>query len=59
MFDDDYRAPALDKGVTLSWEIKLTKRQFAKAYGKPERGTDCRAIAWDINVHHSTKTRLR
>lgn len=55
----DGRAAARQKGVRLGRKPKLTDHQLIKARGELARGRSCRAVAQDLNVHHSTISRLR
>ena len=55
----DGRKSAKQKGVRLGRKPKLTEHQLTKARTELARGKSCRAIAQDLNVHHSTISRLR
>jgi DNA invertase Pin-like site-specific DNA recombinase len=55
----DGRSAARKKGVRLGRKPKLTEHQLVKARGDLATGRSCRAIAQDLNVHHSTISRLR
>lgn len=55
----DGRAAARHNGVKLGRRLKLTERQLNKAREELARGKSCRAVAQDLNVHHSTISRLR
>ncbi len=55
----DGRKVARAKGVRLGRKPKLTEHQLIKARGELARGRSCRAVAQDLNVHHSTISRLR
>jgi DNA invertase Pin-like site-specific DNA recombinase len=53
------RQAARNKGVKLGRKPKLTEHQLCKARTDLASGKSCRAIAQDMNVHHSTVSRLR
>jgi DNA invertase Pin-like site-specific DNA recombinase len=53
------RSAARKKGVRLGRKPKLTEHQLIKARRELARGRSCRAVAQDLNVHHSTISRLR
>ncbi len=53
------RSAARKKGVTLGRKPKLTEHQAIRARSDLAEGRSCRAIAEDLNVHHSTISRLR
>jgi DNA invertase Pin-like site-specific DNA recombinase len=53
------RSAARTKGVKLGRKPKLTEHQLTRARGELAHGRSCRAIAQDLNVHHSTISRLR
>ncbi len=55
----DGRKVARTKGVRLGRKPKLTEHQLNKARTELARGKSCRAIAQDLNVHHSTISRIR
>jgi DNA invertase Pin-like site-specific DNA recombinase len=55
----DGRSAARKKGVTLGRKPKLTEHQAIRARSDLAAGRSCRAIAEDLNVHHSTISRLR
>lgn len=55
----DGRAAARKKGVTPGRKPKLTERQALRARSDLVAGRSCRSIARDLNVHHSTISRLR
>lgn len=55
----DGRAAARKKGVTLGRKPKLTEPQALRARSDLAAGRSCRSIAQDLNVHHSTISRLR
>ena len=55
----DGRKSARAKGVKLGRKPKLTEHQLLKARDDLARGKSCRAIGQDLNVHHSTISRLR
>lgn len=55
----DGRRLARKKGVRLGRKPKLTEHQSSKARDELARGKSCRAVARDLNVHHSTISRLR
>jgi len=53
------RKAARRKGVKLGRKPKLTDHQLTKARDELAHGKSCRAVARDLNVHHSTISRLR
>lgn len=53
------RKAARRKGVKLGRKPKLTDHQLSKARTELAHGKSCRAVARDLNVHHSTISRLR
>jgi DNA invertase Pin-like site-specific DNA recombinase len=53
------RTVARQKGVKLGRKPKLTGHQRIKARTDLANGKSCRAVAQDLNVHHSTVSRLR
>ena len=53
------RTAALQKGAKLGRKPKLSEYQLNKARAELARGKSCRAIAQELNVHHSTVSRLR
>lgn len=55
----DGRTAARKKGVQLGRKPKLTEHQRIKARSELVRGKSCRAIAQDLNVHHSTISRIK
>jgi len=55
----DGRAVARKQGVTLGRKPKLTEHQAFRARSDLAAGRSCRSIAQDLNVHHSTISRLR
>jgi DNA invertase Pin-like site-specific DNA recombinase len=55
----DGRAAARKKAGTLGRKPKLTERQALRARIELAAGRSCRSIAQDLNVHHSTISRLR
>ena len=52
------RKAARKKGVKLGRKPKLTDHQLTKARAELAHGKSCRAVARDLNVHHSTISRL-
>jgi DNA invertase Pin-like site-specific DNA recombinase len=55
----DGRRAAAKSGTKFGRKPKLTDHQLAKARKDLANGKSCRAIARDLNVHHSTVSRLR
>lgn len=55
----DGRKVARTKGVRLGRKPKLTEHQLIKARIELARGRSCRAVGRDLNVHHSTISRIR
>ncbi|NBU58953.1 MAG: recombinase family protein [Betaproteobacteria bacterium] len=53
------RKVARQNGVRLGRTPKLTEHQLSKARDALAHGVSCRAIARDLNVHHSTISRVR
>jgi DNA invertase Pin-like site-specific DNA recombinase len=53
------RKAARREGVKLGRKPKLTESQNIKALEELAKGKSCRAIGKELNVHHSTISRLR
>ena len=53
------RTAARHKGVKLGRRPKLAEHQLLKARDELAQGKSCRAVARELNVHHSTVSRLR
>lgn len=55
----DGRRAARESGRRFGRKPKLTEHQLAMARDQLAGGKSCRAVARDLNVHHSTISRIR